>query len=264
MSNACRNPLQLMAVVVLGLVQSFLLVMLFGGVGDDKINSLIALGNSESIIFNWLGMVFLASSDQFIICAFAMVLMIPLAFPVFQREMGSHMYSATSYYIAATLSNICINIFYPLLVSLLTFFFYGFPISNFEGFMCFFLIETTAALAGICFGQVIGSCVTTEYNALMTLLQTLTLYYLGSGMLVNAASANWFGMFLMWVSPLRYVNELSFRRMLAGRNEIINEIILEQLGFTWGVTTCSVAIFIYMVVCLGLGWFLMYYLSRGR
>ena len=97
-------------------------------------------------------MVFLASSDQFIICAFAMVHMIPLAFPVFQREMGSHMYSATSYFIAATLSNICINIFYPLLVSLLTFFFYGFPVSNFEGFLCFFLIETTAAMAGICFG----------------------------------------------------------------------------------------------------------------
>ena len=47
MSNACRNPLQLMAVVVLGLVQSFLLVMLFGGVGDEKINSLVALGNSQ-------------------------------------------------------------------------------------------------------------------------------------------------------------------------------------------------------------------------
>ena len=46
MSNACRNPLQLMAVVVLGLVQSFLLVMLFGGVGDENINSFAALSES--------------------------------------------------------------------------------------------------------------------------------------------------------------------------------------------------------------------------
>ena len=85
-------------------------------------------------------MVFLASSDQFIICAFAMVLMIPMAFPIYRREMGSHMYSATAYFISATAANICVNIFYPLLVSLLTFFFYGYPISTFEGFMCFFLI----------------------------------------------------------------------------------------------------------------------------
>ena len=46
MTNACRNPLQLLAVVVLGCIQSFLLVMLFGGVGDAKINSLQAIGNS--------------------------------------------------------------------------------------------------------------------------------------------------------------------------------------------------------------------------
>ena len=115
-------------------------------------------------------MVFLASSDQFIICAFAMVLMIPLAFPVYRREMGSHMYSASAYFISATASNICVNMFYPLLVSLLTFWFYGFPISTIEGFSYFFLIEASGALAGICFGQVIGSFVTTEYAAMTWLL----------------------------------------------------------------------------------------------
>ena len=209
-------------------------------------------------------MVFLASSDQFIICAFAMVLMIPLAFPVFQREMGSHMYSASAYFISATASNICINMFYPLLVSLLTFWSYGFPISNFEGFMCFLLIEASGALAGLCFGQVIGSCVHTEYAALTVLLQTLTVYYMGSGMMVNAAQANWFGQFLQWISPLRYLNELAFRRMLAGRNKLVAHTILHQLGFTWGVTWCSVAIFSYMICCLGVGWFLMYYLSKGH
>lgn len=69
-----------------------------------------------------------------------MILLIPLAFPVFKREMGSHMYSATSYFIATTLSNICTNIFYPLLVSLLTFWTYGFPIDSFTGFLAFLAI----------------------------------------------------------------------------------------------------------------------------
>ena len=189
--------------------------------------------------------------------------MIPLAFPVYKREMGSHMYSATSYFIAATLSNMCVNIFYPLLVSLLTFWFYEFPISTFEGFMYFFLIETAGALAGICFGQVIGSFVSTEYTAMTWLLQTLTIYYMGSGMMANAATTNWFGTFLQYISPLRFLNELSFRRMLAGRNVIISDLILNQLGFTWGYTACSIAILSYMVVCLVLGWFFMTYRAKG-
>ena len=37
MTSALRNPLQLLAVVILGLIQSFLLVCLFGGVGAEKI-----------------------------------------------------------------------------------------------------------------------------------------------------------------------------------------------------------------------------------
>jgi len=53
-------------------------------------------------------MVFLASSDQFIICSFAMVLQIPLGYPVYKREMGSHMYSASAYFFANTIANLCI------------------------------------------------------------------------------------------------------------------------------------------------------------
>jgi len=149
-TSALRNPLQLLAVVILGLIQSFLLVCLFGGVGAETIDIIFVKNdkgipipmvdpncNVPQIISNWLGTVFLAVSDQFIICAFAMILMIPINFTIYKREMGSHMYSSHAYFMAAILSNVCVNIFYPVLVSLLTFWFYEFPISNFGGFMCF-------------------------------------------------------------------------------------------------------------------------------
>lgn len=122
-----------------------------------------------------------------------MVLMIPMAYPVYCREMGSRMYSATAYFFSTTLSNVCINIFYPLLVTMLTFWFYGFPEHGFSAWLCFLAIETSGALAGIAFGQVIGSFVHSEYAAMSWLLQSLTIYYLGAGMLVNARTANWFG-----------------------------------------------------------------------
>ena len=140
MTSAFRNPLQFMAVVALGLIQSFLLIMLFGGVGDEKIDSMEALNDSQGIILDWLGMVFLAASDQFVICSFAMCLMIPMAYPVFQREMGSHMYSPSAYFVANTCSNILVNMFYPFLVSGITFWFYGYPITNFGGFLCFLAV----------------------------------------------------------------------------------------------------------------------------
>ena len=174
---------------------------------------------AKKYITNWLGLVFLASSDQFIICAFAMVLLIPLAFPVFKREIGSRMYTVAPYFWATTASNVCTNFFYPVLVSTLTFWFYGYPDHSFGAYLLFFLVELSSALMGICFGQVIGSFVHTEYAAMSWLLQSLTVYYLGAGMMTNAAEANWFGDFLQYISPLRYVNELAYRRMLAGRPE---------------------------------------------
>ena len=86
---------------------------------------------------------------------------------------------------------------------------------------------------------------------------------MGAGMLTNVGTSNWFGKFVQWISPLRFLNELLFRRMLAGRNEFISDIILEQLGFTWGMQWCSIGLLAYMVVTLGLGWFLMSYFARG-
>jgi len=55
------------------------------------------------------------------------------------------------------------------MVSSLTFWWYGFPVSTFEGFFNFFLVETTAAVCGLCFGLLIGSFVTTEFAALIWL-----------------------------------------------------------------------------------------------
>ena len=192
-----------------------------------------------------------------------MILLIPMAYPVYKRELGSHMYTPTPYYIAATVSNILTNMFYPLLVSTLTFWFFDYKVNNFAGYLGFLAVEATSALCGISFGQVIGSFVHTENAALIWLLQSLTIYYLGAGMLVNAATTNWLGTFLQWISPLRYINELGMRRMLAGRNDQVQDAVLERLGFTWGTTTCYVLAYMYFLGCLGLGLLLMNRLSRG-
>ena len=152
----------------MGLIQSFLLICLFGGVGDVELN-LKNIENYRGVITNWLGMVFLAASDQFCICSFSMILLIPMAFPIYKRELGSRMYTPSPYFFASITANTCTQIFYPIMVSTLTFWFYGYPITTFGGFFCFFLVEASAAMTGLCFGSVIGSFVTTEFAAIMWL-----------------------------------------------------------------------------------------------
>ena len=150
MLTALRNPLQLVAVVLLGIIQSFLLTSLFQNAADANLS--YDVNHDRMVITNWIGLVFLAQSDQFIIVSFGMVLLIPLAYPVYKREMGSHMYSAASYYWASTFANLCTYFFYPLVVSALTFPFYKFRDAGLIEYLNWLLISSMMAFAGLCYG----------------------------------------------------------------------------------------------------------------
>ena len=72
------------------------------------------------------------------------------------------MYTPTAYYTAMMLSNILSFVVYPILVSVITFWSYAYPISTFEGFCYYFLIQASSALIGLVFGQFISCCVNNE------------------------------------------------------------------------------------------------------
>lgn len=116
-----RNPLILFAIVFLSIFQAFLLSTIFGGVGSEDLG--INFQKDVSICTNYLGFSFLITSDQFIICAFAMIMQIPQSYPVYMRETKNRMYRPTVYYFANLLSAICCHFFYPLFVSLGSFYF---------------------------------------------------------------------------------------------------------------------------------------------
>ena len=61
MTTALRNPLQLVAVVILGLVQSFFIDSLFNGVGGENLS--LDVDHDRSVITNFIGLVFLSLSD---------------------------------------------------------------------------------------------------------------------------------------------------------------------------------------------------------
>jgi len=104
------------------------------------------------VTLNHLGCTFLITSDQFIITSFAMILMVPSAFPVYQREVNNRMYKPSAYFWANTISSILSYMLYPILVSLLTFWFLDFADSSFLAFLEWLGVLSYSAFAGLCFG----------------------------------------------------------------------------------------------------------------
>ena len=107
----------------------------------------------------------------------------------------------------------------------------------------------------------IGTFITDDYTALSWLLQSLTIFYLGAGMMVNSSTTNWFGTFLQYISPLRFGNELGLRRLLTGR-DLTEDAILDIFGFNWGEETCYLALIGYSAFCFVLGWAIMVFKAR--
>ena len=169
----------------------------------------------------------MAASDQFCTSAFFVIMQVPSSYTIFRRELTSHMYGPTAHFFSGTLSALLWILFYPVLISLLTFWTYGFPIETFEGFLNFLVIMIVSAYAGVCFGKFMTSFIHQENTAQIGLMQGLIIYYLGGGLVYNASSgSNWLGDLLQYISPLRVINELMFRRMLEGRGNIKDAVIL--------------------------------------
>lgn len=73
-----------------------------------------------------LGLAFLAACDQFIMMSMAQVLQIPVARPIFEREITNRTYSASALYIAAQLSGLIVFFLYPLFTALISYWYLGF------------------------------------------------------------------------------------------------------------------------------------------
>jgi len=72
-----------------------------------------------------LGLAFQAASDQFIMMSMAQVLQIPIARPIFEREVGNRMYTPSAYYLAHVGAGLIIFVTYPLVTGLISYWNFG-------------------------------------------------------------------------------------------------------------------------------------------
>jgi hypothetical protein len=164
---------------------------------------------------NFLGLAFLVCSDQFISMSFGQVLQIPIALPIFTREVSNHMYSSTAYYLSTTVASILTFLFYPVVVSIVSFWMFGLDDSSFVALLWWTAILTMTAASGFSFGLMLGTFISNENAAIQTNLLFAMLFSFGGGMYANTGDgANPLIKAISYISPVRFSSELLLRRIL--------------------------------------------------
>ena len=150
--------------------------------------------------------------------SFAQVMQIPVARPIFLREVSNRMYGPTSYYFASCTASVITFFLYPIISSFVSFPFFGFHESSFTDLLHWAFIMNLIGMAGSFWGFMIGSFAKNEVSAIQINLICLYIFSFGGGFYANTGTnENFFVTALTYISPIRFSTELLMRRVLAGR-----------------------------------------------
>lgn len=183
--TAYRIPVAFLALVFMGFFQGLIQASIFSGVGGENFSRFDPVGNQQ-VSGNFIGLCFLVGQDQFTTCSFAQVLSIPLARPIFMREVSNRMYSASAYYLATSTSSVCMFILYPLISTLTSFYFFDMDNNSFGAMLEWMFILVLTALAGGFWGFAFGTFMKNEIVATQMNLLFLILFSFGAGFYANA------------------------------------------------------------------------------
>jgi len=180
-----------------------------------------------------LGLAYLAASDQFIMMSMAQVLQIPIARPIFEREVGNRMYSASAYYLASTAASLMIFFLYPCFTAMISYWSLGFNNPTWWGMLDYMGALALPAFVGSLWGFTFGSFFRNETSCLQVNLLFIMLFNMGAGHTRNIGNGvNHFAWFISTISPVRYGTEMLMTRIVKGIPA--EQFILTTLGFTNG------------------------------
>ena len=123
------------------------MLALFYGVGDlsglDEYIEKRDIKGAESYyrkaIGNWVGLSFLLANNLMFPSIMVVIIQMPLQVPVFKRELMNKMYTPTIYFFARIFSGMVLQIFYPIIMTLIVY--WGLKIDNSaENFFLFFAL----------------------------------------------------------------------------------------------------------------------------
>ena len=160
------------------------------------------------------GMAFLAGSDQFINMCFTQIMLIPEYYPIFAREYANHMYTIHSYYFAVIAQVLTYVWLYPVLLSLTSFYCFGFVDHAASDLFTYMATLYCIALCGAMFGVTTGTMTSNGIVALLIGNFAIIIFMFGSGCIANTGEGmNPIVQVITWVSPMHYGIELLFKQI---------------------------------------------------
>lgn len=122
------------------------------------------------------------------------------------------MYSVHAYYLAVLCQCLTCIWFYPVLVTLFSFYCFEFEYSSAEDMLTYMASLLFIALSGSFFGIAIGAFTDSQGIAILVVNLFVNLFNFGAGCLSNTGTgANPVIKFLSWVSPVHYGVEIVFK-----------------------------------------------------
>ena len=172
------------------------------------------------------------------------------------------MYTPAIYYMARILSGMIIQIFYPIILTLVVF--WGLSINtSFYNFFYYLTLSILVNLVGCTLGYMAGVSFDNDESArgLATFLQLI--FQLTGGGLNNAATYPPFIYQLQYISPVRYSQEGFFRAMIYGDvPEPAYSTLLERFGFTIGDPAVHFVLMAIMLTFFIIGFFIIVIKNR--
>ena len=180
--------------------------------------------------------------------------------PVFERELMNKMYTPTPYLFGRMFSHVLLQIFSPILMSLILYFGLGAD-NTFENFMAFVLVALEVNLIGCFVGYFCGVAFKSSDAARQTGTLLMIIFHLLSGGLSNPAAVNPFINGLQYASPNRYSVEMFFRVITYNSPIFCDSCpmtitqVEESIGFTLGPSICYPVLTGFIFFFMGLAWF---------
>jgi hypothetical protein len=182
--------------------------LLFHGIASP-VPSIKTHSDDIGLMSNLLGLSYLVCFDVFVVMIFGQIMQFPKNQPVLHREVDNNMYRPTAYFLAQSMTAFLLMWFYPFVVTLFSYWLYGFRNHAIGDFFAWALSLACLGYCGAFFGLIAGTFFSDLVRAMTTLTSVVAILNLGSGLYTNLASTtNALVWLITLISPMRYGCEI--------------------------------------------------------
>lgn len=125
------------------------------------------------------------------------------------------MYKPSSFYLSTCAASTLTFLFYPIIVSAVSFSLFRLDDHSFTNFLEWTAILTLEATAGFSFGMMLGTIISAENSAISSNLMFAMFFSFGGGMYANTGMhSNYLIRAISYISPIRFSSELLLRSIM--------------------------------------------------